>query len=236
MSHKIKALGLALAAVFAMSAVAAQAASATPHTFVTDSGNPAYLTGTQEPAPAVNRLFFTGSGEEVECEAAHYESTGTVANEAEEVTVHPVYEECSSLLAPNPGEVKVRTHSCHFTLTGTTDGNGHAEAHVANCPEGEEIEIEIEGACTIYVGNQTPTEGGVHYTNHTTATPMDFTVQATATGIHYTYEGPLCFLAVEEGPTPHDADFISSITVKCYNDAAHTEQVGCTINGATNEA
>jgi hypothetical protein len=237
MSHKIKALGLALAAVFAMSAVAAQAASA--HTFVTDSGNPAYLTGTQEPPVAANTLLLTGSGEEVHCEAAHYESTGTVASGEEEVTVHPVYEECYSGLAPNPGEVEVRTNECHFTLTGTTDGNGHAEAHV-NCGASP-IELEIPGACTFTIGTQTPTGGGVHYTNHTTATPMDFTVQATVTGIHYHAHGPLCFLVAEgeissETFTADDADFTSSITVKCYKNAAHTEQVGCTINGATNEA
>jgi hypothetical protein len=230
MQRNLKALALALAAVFAISAMAAQAASA--HTFDTESGNPAYLLGTQEPG-AVNALTFTGSGETIECEATHYESTGTVASESEELTYHPVFEECYSGLAPMPGEVELRTNECHITLTGATDGNGHAETHI-NCGASP-IETEIPGACTISIGTQTPTESGVHYTNHTTS-PKDFTVQTTDRGIHYSYEGPLCILLVEEAETPHDLDFTSSVTFKCYNDAAHTNQVGCTINGATNEA
>jgi hypothetical protein len=236
MQRNLRTLALALAAVFAMSAVAAQAASATSHTFVTESGNPAYLTGTQETG-TVNALTFTGSGESIECESAHYESTGTVASGEEEITVHPVFEECYSGLAPNPGEVVLRTNECHITLTGTTDGNGHAETHI-NCGASP-IETEVPGACTFTIGTQTPTGGGVHYTNHTSG-PKDFTVQATVEGVDYHAHGPLCFLVASgeissETFTDDDLDFTSSITFKCYKNAAHTEPEGCTINGATNE-
>jgi hypothetical protein len=219
MSSKIKALGLTLAAVFAISAVAAQAASAVTHTFTSDQEN-VVLTGAQEEGKA-NELILATSGEFVKCNEANYHGTATLP--ATTVTVHPIYNECFSGLAPNPGEVVVDTEGCNYDLTGETvedpkTGKFHAPVHV-ECETGKEIHVTVEGACTLNIPKQTPTTGGVTY--ETTVNPItekkDVTVQATASGIHYNAEGPLCFLIAEEG-TGTDGNFTSSITVEGFED------------------
>ena len=219
MSRNLKTLGLALVAVFALSATMASAASA--HVFKA-SQYPAHLTGIQEEG-AENYLEITGSEERVECEVATY--SGTVEGETEEVTVQPVYEECFAPgLSPEPGSVPVDTEGCHFTLTGETDANGHAIAHVT-CEGTSTIKITAPG-CTLEIGTQTP-EGGAHYT--TTTNPEtgkeDVTVMATSTGVEYSASGSLCFLVAGNG---EDGDFHSAITVQGYSDPNHTNPIDVT--------
>ena len=133
MTRNLKALGLALLAVFALSAVAASAASAANDVF-TSSAAATDLTGhSEEPA------FEIPEGAGVKCETATY--AGTVeGEEVEEVTVHPVYE--GNCLTAETFPTTVDTHGCDFILTGDTDANGHASAHIA-CTSGKEITVTV---------------------------------------------------------------------------------------------
>jgi hypothetical protein len=233
MSSKIKAAGLALIAVLAMSAVAAQAASADS----LETSGEVHLTGTQVNGITPNELVITGTGHWVRCNSATY--TGTASNEDESITVHPSYSGCTSDLT---GEATVTVpEDCNFLLTGETSGNpAEAEAHI-ECENPEHritVHIEEEGVTLATITVKPQTASGIKYLNmETEGQPMDFTVHAEVTGLHWECHGPGCvFLGgtVNEAGTRTgtDADFTSTITVKCYEDAAHEHQVGCTINGA----
>jgi type 1 fimbria pilin len=233
MSSKIKAAGLALIAVLAMSAVAAQAASADS----LETSGEVHLTGTQVNGITPNKLEITESGATVECESASY--AGTAENGDPEITVHPSYSECTNNLTEET-EVTVPT-GCNLVLEGeTTEGEAGAEVE---CGEGEAIAVDAkeEGVtlAKITVGAQ-PNAAGIKYLNMTTAgQPMDFTVHATVTGLHWICHGPGCPLvggtSIGSGTrTGTDADFHSTVTVKCDEDINGNpgNQVDCTINGA----
>ncbi|MEZ5076448.1 MAG: hypothetical protein R2725_03285 [Solirubrobacterales bacterium] len=174
MTRNLKALGLALVAVFAMSALVAQAASA--HEFTSDSENgKTVLTGADE--PGTNDVFTVG-GAEVICENASFAGTAD-ESEVNEVTVHPEYSNCT--FAGN--EAFVRTNMCNYTFHGATVEN-HAVVDVAEC-EGEAIEIEVPVlGITATVGEQADL-GGVHYTD----LGSSVTVEATVSKIHTTCDG-----------------------------------------------
>ncbi len=89
MKRNLKALGLSLVAVFAMSAMAAQAASAEPlfqsdeaHTIINGSQN-----GTH--------VFEAGEGNKVTCTTANFAGTSTEKSQAS-LTITPTYSGCSA--------------------------------------------------------------------------------------------------------------------------------------------
>jgi len=55
---------------------------------------------------------------------------------------------------------------------------------------------------------------------------MDITLEITMTGIHYTGTGSVC----GNGETHSDMTYTGNSTVRCYQDEAHTRQVGCTFS------
>ncbi|MEZ5076450.1 MAG: hypothetical protein R2725_03295 [Solirubrobacterales bacterium] len=169
MQGNLRALGLALLAVFALSALAAQGASA--HVFTSDSESErTVLTGRDE--PETNNVL-TVAGAEVQCENAHFEGT-VEGSEANEVTVRPEYTDC--LFAGN--EAVVHTNDCAEILHSST-AEGHATVDV-ECAEGDEIEVTVPVlGITITVAEQADLSG-VHYTN----VAEGVTVEATLEGIH----------------------------------------------------
>jgi hypothetical protein len=121
MTHKLKALGFALAAVFAIGAVAASAASAQNGIFTSDG--PATLIGTQ--TGAVNENALTAFGKKVTCPNATY--TGhrvnvtpheAIPNGATEITVTPHYGVCA--LEAFPETIDMNGCDYDFKLTETT--------------------------------------------------------------------------------------------------------------------
>ena len=216
MRRNLKALGLALAAVFAMSAVSASAASATTHDF--------HSHGNTVTAEAENTQVFTTESSELTLVCEELTATGMVAEgESEEVEVHPVYNNeenaCENSLI---GSMTVETEGCDYVFTGETDANGHAEVHVV-CEAGHEINI-VSSGCTLHIPEQTVT--GIHYNNQNENTnEKDITVEATVTGIHYTSSGFLCGFAgiPSEG---NDGVEEGNSTVKGYSDTTETTQTG----------
>lgn len=216
MIRNLKLLGLALAAVFAMSAVAAQAAFGVD-TF-TSSVSPVGVTGTGN-----NDGVFKitgGLGEvlsEFHCSTTSFPSVGTVTSGASQVEVAPSYkgtnaepgnEKCESTL----GNVKIDMNGCTYVLTGNTTGsdNGTDATVWVKCPPNAEIQITAALGCTISVPAQTPTSGGVTYTNNVGS--GDVTVTATVTGITFTTTS-----ACQVGGLPAEAntsDYTETITAK----------------------
>jgi len=190
MIRNLKILGLALVAVLAMGAMSASAASATDF-FTTSNKNPALLTGTSH-----DHKFSIGATS-FQCTTSVF--TGTAVHGASEATVLPKY---TGVLSATPhetpctsslGTVTVHVNDCHYRLTGNTTGSdvGTDATVWIQCPVGKVIQITGAFGCTISVPSQTPTSGGVIYTNATNHTGgAAVTVKATATGITFTTTGP----------------------------------------------
>jgi len=228
MTRKLKTLGLGLLAAFALSAVSASAASADEITSDTQT-EVTHLTGVSHD----NVFEIPSEKQRFECTTSKF--SGTFSGAAtDEVTVHPTYNgtigvtphttHCDS----SSGTVVVDTNGCDYKLTGETnvEHNGkEAEVHIECDQPGEEIEITGSSGCTVDVPAQTPTQGGVRYTNDGNAIIVD----ATATGIEWTAHGFICAFGgiATEG---HDAIYTGSVTVQGYEDAAHTKEVNLDIN------
>jgi hypothetical protein len=167
MIRNLKALGLALVAVFAMSAVAASAAGAAE--FHSASAGTA-LKGTQ----VGNHVFTVGSGfGSIKCTTANF--TGTATNKTEkDQTITPEYKGCTDSFG-RTADVNVGTAKYTFTPAAPTTP---AVVHVTGT-----ITIQITpggglGECNVTIGAQEDNgieyhnkeEGGVKYVEVTTNT------------------------------------------------------------------
>lgn len=232
MIRKFKAVGVALIAVAAFAAIAAQSASAKPLT-ITASPLPerVYFTGHQ----STEHVFTTPSGT-VKCTTATF--TGNQALEAggavNELTVTPAYSGCTAF---GFATSHVKTNGCTYTFT-TPKQNGGAgqvtwdpsQVHIL-CPAGKTIEITPTtfgvSACTQFVGEQTPTAGHATGSNGGGgAVPMHVTIASSLENIHYTGTGGAC----GNGETHSDAKYTGNTTVTCFGNAAHTLKVDCTFS------
>jgi hypothetical protein len=153
MIRNLKALGLALVAVFAMSSVAASFASAALPDVdaIVSEEVPVKLKGTQE-----NGLSkFTLAGQAVECTTANVTATITTSITVEEVlTDEPTYNGCTYA-----GQgASVNPQGCKYRLTGTTKTDGDAKAHVV-CGANP-IKLTLNAiACEVFVASQEAEEG-----------------------------------------------------------------------------
>ncbi len=161
MTRNLKALGLTLVAVLALTAIAASAASAEPpnDAKLTLDEYPATITGTQT-EPEDNELVLPGN-RSVRCEEIKYNGEYTEAEaEAGEATATPEYEGCTSTILGNVTPTTVTTNGCSLTLTfGTYIDETHSSAtntaHVT-CPTGKEIEIHVWQTEAKHLNNETP--------------------------------------------------------------------------------
>lgn len=179
MTNKLKVLGLALVAVFAMSAVAASAASA--NQFMSEGNVETSISASQE-----GEHVFTVDGASVTCEVAEFNSTGPVASPATSVKVAPTYEECTAFTFFT---AKIQTEGCYYNLhVGATGGIEYTGSLDLECEEGHEIVIAA-GTCEAKVpGGQT--FNGIGYANGSGTV----TIGANVSGIEVnkTKDGFLC--------------------------------------------
>ena len=221
MTRNLKALGLALVAVFAMSAMAASSASATD--VFTSVNSPETITGTSE-----NNIFeiTVGGGVAINCTTASFH--GNINNKDSQVTVTAAYNgtigvkphttHCGSDL----GTLDINMNGCAYWLTGETTGEdpkggGKKDATVwVECnPSTNEIIIKAtELGVTLKVPAQTPTEGGVVYTNEAGGKVK---VTATATGITWTCEPKLACNLGLGGTEGNNADYRGDVEVHGAN-------------------
>jgi hypothetical protein len=204
MTRNLKVLGLALAAVSALFAVSASAASA--HNFHGEA-SPGIITGSQE---AANPNVFT-AGAAVQCNSATFEATAL--DNATSITVHPTYGNCEW----NSEPANVRTNMCAYILQGATNASGDAKVEV-ECEGTSKIEVEIPGVCTAKIGAQqgaNSPEGGVHYTNTGTGASREVTINSTVSSIEYEKVGGFgCFFA---GDGAH-GEYSGGVTASGYVD------------------
>lgn len=206
MNTKLKALGLGLLAVLAMSAFAVVNASATVSGhFVSDTTH-TIVKGTESGTHFLN--FKGESGEPIGCTHASYE--GTITGETvTTVTVSPVYKECSTGRKA-PHEIAVTMNGCDYTFH-SAGTNKHGTVSV-DCPVGKAIEIHHPN-CTMTVPAQTPTAttltGGATYTTTVEEGKHALTVDITVGNIEVQYHGGICIFT----GTTHKFTMEGSVTV-----------------------
>ena len=243
MTRNLKVLGLALVAMFTLGAVTASSAFAVDH--FTAEKEKAVLTSTV----SENNVFKITTGAEnppkVECKTSKF--SGTFVTSATTVTVFPTYkgtvkkEVDENHCTFGAGKAEVELNGCDYDLTGETTkedktGKVGKDAVVSvTCPKEKEITVKTNLGCTLHIPEQTPTEGGVVYTNITHLGKKAIEVTATVTGITYTSTGALCGAAgiSSEG---NNADYTGTVIGTCYEDLGNGEktdefkegaQIGC---------
>jgi len=200
MTRNLKALGLALVAVFAMSAMAASAAQAESTAYLTagSAEKPVTIEGVQTTANVFGR-----SGRTVTCETANF-AGGTVEGSVTELTVVPEYANCHSVVLGTKFPATVTMNSCDYQFTGTKVGSAYTVRSDLECSkDGDQVEIHVYSnaehtsvLCTIDIPEQTNLDT-ITLTNSSGVTPDDVNADINVGGITSTETNPglLC------GPT-----------------------------------
>ena len=234
MIRNLKALGLAVMAAFALSAVGATAAQA----LTADVGAGGQtITGTNlkiDPNHE-DHTFTLDSGRMFTCNFVTFD--GTIENGAKEVIVTPTYEDCFS----NKTQPTTVTHNgCNYRFYGGEEENGNP--HLFNkvtvdldCPTGKEIEVHVWSSAANHVTASTPI---CTYNVHEFVGKHNNTLENTTTGTHdvdvtTTVEG----IAVTRvhgsalvcGSSTQFAVYTGATTLRAYSDTAHTKQVSLTV-------
>lgn len=208
MNRKLKALGLAFVAAFAMSAVVASGASAA-ETFHSD-GHHTILDA--ESIGAAGQVFKT-TVDTLKCTGVSVDGT-TNETETHELTATATYSGCSAVGLKLTTRVTMTT--CDYKFTSTLvehTGQKHAEVHIECTNPEDEIDIEalFLGAYRqcVKVPPQTPTTPGVTYSNGGSGSTEDIVVKATVEGIKYTEVG-IC----GSNTVHNDGTYEGEVTVK----------------------
>jgi hypothetical protein len=224
MRSNLKALALALAAVFAMSAIAAgSAAAAEEHQFNSEV-EPTIIEGTSH--AETTQDFELENGLKVECPVLHAE--GTAATKAQdELTVEIDYTGSGENGHCDGGgdktNIEVKDEGCHYTLdSDTTAGNSTGGEHAdvtLTCPSNGGITLtDTNTGLDILVKNQT-IEDAVSYENTGAGTSRDVTVKATAHGIEWECENTTFFCSIATGgKSGNDASYTGSVTAQGFKD------------------
>ncbi len=203
MTRNLKALGISLVAMLALSSAVVSTASALDTFTVPKAGT--ILTGTGGP----HILQMTGTSYKSECSHVKIKATAKAAPSSQITTEKIEYTGKTPIPAETEntkcessfGDVTFDPNGCGYVLTGDTAAKDKdtTDARVSiECPIGNAFTITTAPAvaCTIHVPAQTPTEGGVTYTNGTNAKGQaDVTVHATITGLTYSTTGLGCAFA-----------------------------------------
>ncbi len=153
MIRNLKALGLAVVAVLALSAVAASAALAVPQFEVgTGAGN---ISGTKTSA----NVFTVAGGRTVTCEVITAKGSETTTSST--LTLTPLFSECHSVLAGVKVPATVTTNDCHILvhLTSLISAGLYLAHGDLTCEGTKDIEIHV------YPEGTKPSE-------HSTKTPL----------------------------------------------------------------
>ena len=246
MIRNYKAFGLALMAMLALGAFVAQGATASPLTVEgVVAPNPFFATGDQDGGTHT----FTSSAGNVTCAQASFSTSKAVeaGGAVRELTVTPSYPTektggGNNCVAFGFANAHVKTNECTYTFTtptslggGQVTWSGSTQIHLV-CPTGKVIEITPTSfgvsVCTETIEPQTPTSGHVVGKNIAGSSPMEVTLEITLTGIHYIGHGAPC--DPEPGgvktTTQSNGTLTGNSRIKCYSNAAHTAQVGCTFS------
>jgi hypothetical protein len=210
MNRKFKAIGMALVAIFAISAFSAAGAQAISFHSERET---TFFQGEQ-----IGTNIFTTTAGNVKCKKATFvgESTGTVVEKekdykTETVEVTPTYAECTAF-----GQAaSVTSTKCEYTL----NANGTVVS-VTGCEGGGVVVHVPSGNCTVTVPDQHFTAAKVEYKNEGVGTTQDVLVTADVTNqITYNVDGPGAICGTPGHYT--DGNYTGSVTTKGYKTIAH---------------
>jgi hypothetical protein len=250
MIRKLKALSLALGVVFALGAVMASSASATDlFTNAAKTGND-ILTGVSHD----NVFSVAGGNGKFECTTSRF--AGTATHGKSTVTVEPEYfgtplkahtatEHCRGNASD---KVVVDMNECDYEINGETTGKDITDPSGGKtlygtvwikCPVGKEITItDTTTGVTLHIHEQTPTEGGVTFTNTPTHTGGEaISLKITVTGITYTCTPTFTCGLGGISSEANDGHYSGTLTTTCFKDedtSGHHKkdgaQTGCSIS------
>jgi hypothetical protein len=178
MTHKLKVIALAIAAITAVGVVAAPGASATTELFHFEPN--IAVTGTQA---GVNK-FSTPEGK-TECPEAQFKGI-MIGTEATTVGLVPTFGSCQNSL----GSGTVEANGCEYVLhtMRTVEGVTKNPEIDLVCPEGKQIVIKVVSLgvlkCQVTVGEQTGLQG-IEFTNKGSGTERSLSVSFNLSGIKY---------------------------------------------------
>lgn len=238
MIRNLKALGLALCAVFMFGALSASAASAATDHLTSGSGSgTTYLTGSQIGGVGAGNVFGAKSAAgKVECATGSYKGE-YVGTSATSVEVTPSYTGCKI----GPANATVTDNGCKFVLTGEThsytntsgQANGEDATVKLNCADTGNIQVDGPLGCVITFKDTHPANTavnqnllGVKYDNEMLSSVWDVKATVTVDKITYTSNGACQSLGFTA--TDSDGFLTTNVTVKAYSNAAHTTQVNLT--------
>lgn len=234
MIRNLKALGLALVAVFAMSAIVASAASAQGLQGELTSDGPVTLVGTEIGAAGENALTaFGGKVEAVGSKLTGHKYNVTphvfIPTPVTTVTLTPDYEQskCKHTLLGVARPCTITMNGCDYVLhiekTTETPADTYGATIDIVCPVGQKIDLDIYPAgtlpaehatkaqfCTVTVPAQTGLKGADVTTN---TVSDDFTVQGTIVNITLTKELAGCGASETK-----EGKFDINMTVKGLNE------------------
>ena len=200
MKRKSRALGLALFAVFALSAVLASGASAAGELFHSEVSH-TILNLTQdgtEGGETGSQIFKVTLSGDVRCEGVKGSATISAGTRTE-ITVVPEYTQC--LITGAGTKIHFRMRSCAYVFTSEKVGT-HAAVHIECSIPGDHIRLTMtvlgaEVVCKEYPA-QTPTGGGVVYHNVGSGTTREITIETTVSGLEHTDVGMCGELEAED--------------------------------------
>jgi hypothetical protein len=228
MIRKFKALGLALVAVFAMSAIVASAAQATAGT-LTSEGKTVIATAEQ-----VGEHEFVLTDHETEpgkfantkCKKATFVGTAGVKEGATSVTAHPAYSECTAFGQP----ATITTTGCDYLLktgTPTATSGWHVVTDLV-CGAGSVIKI-VTGTCEVTVSGQTGLATSEATNSGGAGTAMDLLLHTKITGIKYTVVKDAIGCPLKGTGAFTKGDYNGTTTVKAH-DSVSKAAVGITLH------
>jgi hypothetical protein len=212
MTRNLKILGLAFAAVLAMSAVAAPAASAqTPEVHCTATVQAScWLTATSN-----DNVLSLSQGEHkttITCESSKFTSTVTKTSASQ--TISPVYTKCKAFGISAP----VAMNGCTYTLNDVAGSSPPTAKVDIVCPAGKVITMKPTGlACVIEIGAQT---GLQHIVAENKGT------EPTHVFLNITIVGLIAKTTGAECPTPGVTETNGSLTGTATVEAFEDEGVG----------
>jgi hypothetical protein len=241
MIRNLKAFGLALIAVFALSAVAASGAQAAPKFtgFETPTGLHVHtiIKGEQ----VGNHQFFpAGEGEgfgAVECEVAKFEGT-SLTGEDESITIKPTYEKCHATVLGVKFNADVNMNGCHYvffigaTQSETMNYTGHTNIVGDTEEKTGPIKVTVtnsEGGvkCEDTIAAQNNV-GPIKYETMTEK-PTDVTVTSEATNVvNETHQGALA-CGIAKG-VHNNGRYVGNTTVRGFN--TNGEQIDIDVSGS----
>jgi hypothetical protein len=190
MTRNLKALGLTVVAVLAISAMVASAAQADQFT---TSVYPSNIKGAQ----TTTHSFVIGGNRTLTCDEAIF--SGALSEASSSITINATYGSagtaCHVILLENTFDATVIMNSCDFLLTEPTAAETKGTMHILCSTPGNSIEIHVYNGhnvahteanqiCRYSIAPQTP-GGSLQYTN-TATVPKTVTKHAALSGIALT--------------------------------------------------